>query len=186
MPPLRCLAGCKALQHSSGVTAATNNLGNVALLAGDYNAARAYHEACLEMGRKGHVPVGIAWSLDNLAEVYQAEGDLTEARRLFKESLTIFAGIGERMGIADCLQGLGEVACSGTTDVPGARLAARMLGAADHMRALSGIVLSPIELPIHTAAVRQTQRALGEADFRLEWTVGSEMTLDEVILYATG
>jgi predicted ATPase/DNA-binding SARP family transcriptional activator len=181
----RYLSGSHALNDQGGVNTATNNLGNVALLSGDYTAARAYHEACLDSGRKSGFPIGIAWSLDNLAEVCQAEGNLTEARRLFKESLTIFAKIDQRMGIADCLQGLGEVACSGSEDILGARIAARLLGAADGMRALSGIVLPPTELPVHRGAVLQAQQALGEAAFRLEWRIGSDMPLDEAILYAT-
>ncbi len=179
-----CLSGFQALNDSPGVNAATNNLGNVALLAGNYAVARAYHKASLNMGSKRDFPVGIAWSLDNLAEVYQAEGNYPEAKRLFKESLTIFTEAEQRRGIVDCLQGLGEVACSGAEDVSGARIAARLLGAAEHMRSLSGIVLSPTELPIHTGAILQAQQALGETTFRQEWKLGSEMPLDEIILYA--
>ncbi len=179
-----CFAGFQAEGYDRGVRASANNLGNAAMMAGDFATARYYHEQCLEYSRKENHITAIGWSLDNLAEVYQAEGNLIEARKLFRESLIAFTATNYRPGAQDCVQGLAEVACLSPEDVNGARAAARLFGAAERMREVSGFALPPTDVPTHERAVKNSRLALPDAEFDQEWAIGRSMTYEEGVTYA--
>ena len=178
------LAGYQALGDDTGIRAVTNNLGNAAMMAGDFAAARYYHQQCLDCARRAGIVVAAAWSLNNLAEVALAEGDLNSARRLFRDSLAAFVQNDYRPGAADCVQGLGEAACMSPHDTAGALAAARLFGAAERMREVSGIALMPADMPLFERAVQLARQALTDAEFDAEWANGRALSHDEAIKFA--
>jgi uncharacterized protein HemY len=64
----------------------------------------------LQIRRDLHDRSGVAWSLINLGEVAQAQGDVGGAREQFEESLAILRDLGDRSGRADVVAALGRVA----------------------------------------------------------------------------
>jgi predicted ATPase len=84
--------------------------GVLALLQGDYGAARALLERGLALFRELGDSAGSAASLGNLGDVARGQGDYTTARALYTESLALFRQLGDNWGIASALGHLGVVA----------------------------------------------------------------------------
>jgi non-specific serine/threonine protein kinase len=100
--------------HSVGATAsgtvrakALHGVGTLALLQGDYAAARRLLEESQALSRNLGDPPGIAASLSNLGTVASRQGDHEAARGLLEESLRIQREIGDRRGITATLYALG-------------------------------------------------------------------------------
>ena len=65
-----------------------------------------------------------------------------------------------------------------------AQEAARLLGAAEHLRESLGVGLAPAEQATHDETVRAVRETLGEEKFSADWRQGRELALDEAIAYA--
>jgi non-specific serine/threonine protein kinase len=100
-----------------------------------------------------------------------------------RESLTRRRDLGERPGIAECLDGLAAVAAQGDRQQD-ARRAARLLGAADALRAEIGAPLAPGEQPRRAAVARSASARLGRKPFAAAWETGKALGLDRAIAEA--
>jgi len=87
-----------------------NNLGDVAILAGDAVAAQHWNEAALAASRDQDNTRRIAHCLLNLGLALRCRGDDTAATGLFEESLARFREVREQSGMAHALECLGRVA----------------------------------------------------------------------------
>jgi hypothetical protein len=137
-----------------------------------------------------------ATALVNLAKIAEQQHDAPRARSLYEESLLLRRALGDKCGIADCLEGLAAITLlanaalqpSGSeASAPVSREAAvQMLGAAGALReALGAGWSSPIEWPVSRAPVAAELRAaLGEPRFTTAWTLGRSMKLDNVLAAA--
>jgi len=104
------LALSKEVDDRGGILIALTWLGVVTIYQGEYARARAWLEQTLAMQRELGNKRGIAWSLFHLAwmrllsasDIISARSPLTEAEALFKE-------IGDRWGIAESCQLLGQL-----------------------------------------------------------------------------
>jgi predicted ATPase/class 3 adenylate cyclase len=156
------------------------NMGNVAHNEGDFTAARSlYAESlslCRELGDKG----GTATSLINLGSVAHKQGDFATAHQMHAESLTLFRELGNRHGIA---YALGAFAALASAQQQGLR-AARLWGAAETLRELLNVPLSPSERTEYEQEVALTLAALGKAAFDLAWSGGRNIPLEQAIDYA--
>ena len=98
-------------------------LGNAALLAGRTHSAQQHYLRALESFRKNGDRYGEATSLSNLGIIAgKLRGDLAEAERLNRESLTIQREIGDREGEATSLNDLGNIALTRGDLAEGERL----------------------------------------------------------------
>ena len=89
---------------------ALNAAGNLAMVRGEYEPARAFHEESLALWRGLGDRGGIATALYYLARVVLAQGDYAAARAPAEESLALRRALNDRWGMAVSLNFLGEVA----------------------------------------------------------------------------
>src|SRR5579871_184846 len=82
---------------------ALHSAGNLAVMQGDYAAARALYELSLSMSKELGDKLCIAASLGNLGNVTFAQSDYAAAHALFEESLTIQRELEDKPGIAASL-----------------------------------------------------------------------------------
>ncbi|UCH26109.1 MAG: tetratricopeptide repeat protein [Trueperaceae bacterium] len=101
-----------------GAAGALIKLGSLSYYRGDFARARSLLEEALATARAlGHKVVITAHALQSLGWVACAEKDLASARVLFKESLTIMEGVGDKKGVAVAHSGLGLVACAENDEI---------------------------------------------------------------------
>jgi hypothetical protein len=112
--------------------------------------------------------------------VAASRGDPGRATGYLCESLAVRRELGERLGIAECLEGLAAVA-DGTGQPD---RAARLLGAAGTLREAIGAPLPPVDRPAHEAAVQATRGLLGEAAFAAAWAAGRALPLEQAVAEA--
>jgi tetratricopeptide (TPR) repeat protein len=89
-----------------------NNLGEVARLQGDYEAARKSYQQSLDLAQALGDRQVIANILVNLGIVAESRGDYEAARKSYQQSLDLAQALGDRQVIAKILLNLGNVAGS--------------------------------------------------------------------------
>ena len=109
-----------------------------------------------------------------------ALGDALSAGSHHRESLRLRSELGDRMGVADSLGGLAQVAWQ----LGHHERAARLFGAAEALRERVGAPLTPGGRADYDRRVAATTAALGSAAFNAAWAKGLAMTLEEAIAYA--
>jgi tetratricopeptide (TPR) repeat protein len=156
-------------------------MGQVAYSQGDLKAARALCERALATDREIGILTCHPWLLHLLGRVAHCEGDLVRARVHLEKSLRVFAASGEKLRIAECLEGLASVA--GTQGL--SERAARLIGAASSLREAMGTPLPPVDRPGYERDVANARAALGEAALTAAWAQGRAMTLAQAVEYAS-
>ena len=104
------LALSKEMDDRGGILIALTWLGVVTIYQGEYARARAWLEQTLAMQRELGNKRGIAWSLFHLAWMrFLSASDIISARSLLTEAEALFKEIGDRWGIAESCQLLGQL-----------------------------------------------------------------------------
>jgi tetratricopeptide (TPR) repeat protein len=98
------LALFEETDDAPGQTGMRLNLGNIAADAGEPERARELLEASREMAEPQHLFRGAGWLTLTLAELAIAEGDADRAARLLDAALARLRPLGDRWGIARCLE----------------------------------------------------------------------------------
>jgi hypothetical protein len=106
-----------------------------------------------------------------------AQGEAALALAYHQESLALRQQTGERSGIAECLEALGSLADTAGHPVR----AARLLGAADRVRASIGAPLAPMQQPDHARQAAAAEANLGSTAFAAAWAAGRGLPLEEVV-----
>ncbi|MCK4790385.1 MAG: hypothetical protein KAV87_41995, partial [Desulfobacteraceae bacterium] len=119
-------------------------------------------------------------SLYSLGELAARQGECDRAHRYYGQSLAIRQELGDRMNIADSLEGFGILAAACKEPVR----AARLLGAAKSLREEIDSPTSPAKEEKLDAAVSGTRSALGKDAFAREWDKGRAMSMGQAIDYA--
>ena len=103
----------RLLEKAQGVTPvrakALNNVGNLASVQGDYEAARLHYDESLRLQRELGDELGVATVLGNLGRIACLQSDYATAMPLFEESLAIRRRLEDRRGIAVSLNNLANV-----------------------------------------------------------------------------
>ena len=157
-----------------------NTLGRVALRQGDDTGARAYCEEALAVARATGDELFIAEALAQLGTVALHVGDSGQATALYQQSLTLIWTRGYRECIAEDLAGL--AATASLLGQP--ERAARLFGAVEALREVSGIRLSPLPRADYDRAVEGIRAHLDEATFAQVWDKGRAMPLEQAIAEA--
>ena len=157
-----------------------NTLGRVALRQGDDTGARAYCEEALAVARATGDELFIAEALAELGTVALHVGDSGQATALYQQSLALIWTRGYRERIAEDLAGL--AAASSLLGQP--ERAARLFGAVEALREVSGIRLSPLPRADYDRAVEGIRAHLDEATFAQAWEKGRAMPLEQAIAEA--
>jgi len=113
-------------------------------------------------------------ALNRLGMVAHTQGDDGRATALYEESLTLCRELGDKHGLAECLEGLAGMAVAQQH----LERAARLLGAAETLREAIGAPLSSRERVRYDRDVSAMRAGLGEAAFAAAWAAG-KATLPE-------
>jgi hypothetical protein len=108
------------------------------------------------------------------------QGEYGSARTLFRESLELNRELGNKIGVAYSLLGLGLVGVSTGQSEMGAGL----LGAVEAMIEEMGTRLENEEQIAYDRATATARNQLGDQTFNLAWQKGHETAIEETIKYA--
>jgi DNA-binding CsgD family transcriptional regulator len=118
--------------------------------------------------------------LGSLGWVALCQNDFKRMRELLRESLSVRLDVGNRGGIAWCLEKLAQSAF-----LEGELLkAVTVFGGATALREPIGSVIDPADQPEYEQTVAQLRTALGHEVFTAAWAEGETMPLEIIIAYA--
>jgi predicted ATPase/DNA-binding CsgD family transcriptional regulator len=149
---------------------------------GDLDAVRAASSEGVRLSREtGDLYTLEIW-LMNLGFAALTAGDLGEPKPLLAEALRIAVQIDDRVAQFYLVGALGcRAAASG-----GHRLAARLLGASENLRAQTGASVNAILAPLLAQATESATAALGRPAFDAEFTAGTRYSRDTAVRLALG
>jgi predicted ATPase/DNA-binding CsgD family transcriptional regulator len=155
-------------------------LGMLALRQGDYAGARAHFKETLSVAQEMGDEPFIANALAHLGTVALRMGDYPQSAALYQQSLTLNREQGNKDGIVEDLTGLAEVASL----LGQPERAARLFGAVEALREVSGIRLSPLRRAEYDRAVEGIRAHLDQVAFAEAWAQGHAMPLGRAIVQA--
>ena len=171
------LAHFRELDSTFYSTAPLGLLGLIHLEHGELEAARPLLEDSLALGKKAGVETDTVDLCLGLARLLAAQGKVTAAQRLCKESLTLLLEShvykDDMAASLECLAAL-EVG----QGKPGQ--AARLWGAAEALREAIGAPRHPVYRASYEHALAHARTALDEQAFRAAWAEGRSTTPEQI------
>jgi hypothetical protein len=141
-------------------------------------AATLAMEEALAIWRQRGDAWGAALALKNLADLALRRGETVAAAQRFRDGLAGFWEVGDKSGMAHCLESLAWLA---VRDRP--EQATRLLAMAEVVRDRLGTSLEE-QRGSHDEAVAIARAALGEGPFAAAWEAGRALPLAEAIAEA--
>jgi predicted ATPase/DNA-binding CsgD family transcriptional regulator len=165
-----------AIQSQLAVVQRAFNGAVAALADDDLVTARRWTDEAIALARGWH----LAMALTVRARVAIANREPDAAERDLHQALSCAAEIRAFMCVPDLLECLADVtATNGTNDD-----AARLFGAAESARLITGMVRFKVYDPWYESSVAGLRAALAQEEFDAAWAEGSALTIDEAIAYA--
>jgi non-specific serine/threonine protein kinase len=165
-----------------GIATALTNLALAAHAGGDDARATTLLEESLDLRRRLGDKERIAESLNILGRVTRSTGDVARAEALHAESLRLRWEVRDLMRMPYCLEGLAAVA-SLRGQLP---RAARLFGAAEALRAVTGSPLPPAQRADYEQRVAAVRAGLDTATCAAAWSEGAAMSPEQAMAYALG
>jgi non-specific serine/threonine protein kinase len=181
------LAAARESNDKFGIARSLNMLGDLARTLGDDAAACPLYEDALAICRQLGNKYSTANILTNLAAAEFGEGNYTAAYSHFTEALTMHREsgdeiIGGKINISYALDGLAALAVlRGETG-----LAAKLAGAADHLRESINYNIDPAERRFRDAYLASLRTVLSDDDFSTAYGQGRKLKLDQGVALALG
>jgi non-specific serine/threonine protein kinase len=175
------LALCQEMHNDEGIAWSLYDLGHLAFVQSELAQAEQLLAESLELFRgQGNLRGVIRASL-SLGHVSRAQGQLMQAIAWYRQSLTHQSEhFPMAVWIIPALEGL-----AGALGMQGrAEHAARLLGAANSLRRVSDLPLSPIDRADYDRNVVAARAQLDEATFAASWAVGRALSLEQAIAEA--
>ncbi len=169
------LAICEALGDDIGVATSSNDLGELARIAGALDEAQAHYARALGLWRAMGDATGVARGAFNMAQTAREMGDLPRAAALLRESLTASAEVGDRHLRAVTLAGLVTLAAQRAPGIA----AATLYGAAEAELKAVGVVLDSTDGEPFARAYALLRDALGEQRALEAQARGRELDRDQ-------
>jgi predicted ATPase len=144
--------------------------------AGDRDTARNLHERALGISKELGDERGVARSLMHLADLALQEGDRSRAKELQRECLRIRQGLRDMPGMASAMEKLAWVLAPDSAED-----AARLLGAAEALRASINAPMPPTGLADYEQSVRMISSNLGQEAFEALRLQGRAMGAQEAV-----
>ena len=160
------------------VARALNQLGEIARFRGDDAVAAERYRQSLTLWRQLAERERIAMVLHNLAPVVARLGDRRQSAELFTESLEISRGLRHMHGVALCLLGIAGVI---EGDRPAVIDAARILSAAETLRASIGVQWQPVDRAEFERSRVAVQARLDDETFASAWEAGKALTREGAV-----
>jgi non-specific serine/threonine protein kinase len=168
------------LDYPPGIAITLRVLGDLSLLADDYQQAEKHYQQCLEVSRLAGDKRRIAVALACLASVAMHRGEYHQAELLERESLELEVELGTKYYIAMILAILsGPVAMQGRPEQ-----AAILLGASENILQTLGAKLQPVDqrdVAHYRAAIREQ---LDGRSFERALAEGRGMSFEQAVSFA--
>jgi predicted ATPase/DNA-binding SARP family transcriptional activator/DNA-binding CsgD family transcriptional regulator len=165
----------------NAVGATLSNLGYAELLQGEYERARTLSEEALTLardlgaGRTGFIPE----TLVNLGLAAREQGYHERADACFEEALVVSQQAGTKPSVINTLEGMAGLAGAVKEDIR----AARLWGAAEAAREVTGVALPPPERALHEPHLAAARSRLGETTWEEGLAEGRSMSLEVAAEY---
>jgi|GEM_PF-133014 len=179
------LSAARKSNDKLGIARSLSMLGDLARVAGDDAAALSLFEEALEICRQLDNKYATGNILNNLAAAEYGEGDDTSAYAHFAEGLRMLQESGDKIGgdkigISYALDGFAALAVRrGESE-----LAARLAGAAEHLRESINYNIETAERRFRDAYLAELKTKMNEADFAKAYEQGRNLKLEEAIALA--
>jgi non-specific serine/threonine protein kinase len=174
------LAIFQTIGQPYGIASALNYLGDIARVRGDYPTAEARYTASLPLMRRSNVKSDLPALLHNLGNVALAKGERERAAELFAEAIELHRHMGDRMGIAECLNGLAAIAAGADP-----LRAARLYGAAAALRDTLGMPMWAAERIEYERNLAAARSLASDATWESAWAIGQALSLDQALAEAS-
>jgi DNA-binding CsgD family transcriptional regulator/tetratricopeptide (TPR) repeat protein len=165
----------------NAVGSTLSNLGYAELLQGEYEQARTLSEEALTLardlgaGRTGFIPE----TLVNLGLAAREQGYHERADACFEEALVVSQQAGTKPSVINTLEGMAGLAGAVKEDIR----AARLWGAAEAAREVTGVALPPPERALHEPHLAAARSRLGETTWEEGLAEGRAMSLEVAAEY---
>ncbi len=171
------LALFRTAAYPGGTGLALVNLALIAYHQGDYGRARTLAGEALALSRElGYEALG-AQALRTLGLVACHQADHKKAASLLAESLALAWKLGDRLRTAQCVEGLAELASAQRQW----ERAARLYGAAESLRVVLGVSITPWEAPARDRRVAAVRAKLNAKTAATAWAAGASTPLDRLV-----
>ena len=169
------LAYYRRIGDETNVAGVLNNLANVDIARGNLTGARRRLEESLETARRVEAVYQTSYAAMTLGFVALQQGDQAAAQPLYQEALEAALEFGAARGILSGIEGIAFSVSSFE-----ARPAARLLGAAQAIRAERQLLLDPIEEATYARLVEIIRSDVGTKAFEREVSSGAvSLSLDD-------
>ena len=155
-------------------------LGVIAHSEDRHDEARTHLERSLARSTDPHLPLPRGRAALGLADLARMRGELDDAWKLAHEGLEVLAAYGDRVGSAQALEAIAELAV--TFGKP--EQALRLLAASQLFHTEAGIERFPLEAERFGRADDAAWAGLDDAEAAECWEAGGGLTLDGAIAYA--
>ncbi len=183
-----CLALSRAQNDAWSVVNTLAALALVAHYQGDYTRMPSLAEESVALARTLGDKTSLAYALANLALARQhCDGilaahapdrvTLADAHALYGESLELYWSMGDKVGVAVCLDGLAEIAHA----LGQPERAARLMGATAALREAIGSPVRPSDQARRDAGLTAVRIELGDDAFAAAWAAGAAADLQQIV-----
>ena len=176
------LAIFRALDDRAGLARTLNGAGEDAQVTGDFARAEGLYRESLALDRELGDAVGLILRQVNLGYVVLRRGAVGEAASLFREGLLASRALDHRRGIANCLNGLANVAITLRRYETGAALFA----AAETIREAIGETVGVVSNPENERYIARARDSLGPGPFTDALASGRVLPAREASAVALG
>jgi predicted ATPase len=175
------LSTARSTGHAFIEAACLHHLGLMAVdVRGDQREARRLLDESLVIYRRLGLPRFISLLLLALGEIARACGDLSGARELLVESLTMMAATGERLGLHGVLDAFAGLAMADGQ----VERAVLLAGAAEGLRRRQGTRSWPVQARQREQWLASGRTLLDDATFESSWQAGGAMSPEHAVAFA--
>lgn len=170
----------RELDDKFGIAISLSFLGDLARTEGKNAEARPQFEEAVELFRALENNTALGDALNNLGAASFCAGDSAAAKQCFSEALAIAKDLTNRITISCSLDGFAAIALeSGTYD-----RAAKLSGAADHLRDLIGYKIEPAESRFREIYLSKLGEQMPKDSFDAFYAEGRGSSLEDAIAEA--
>jgi hypothetical protein len=148
----------------------------------DYASARPLLEESLAITRQLGNKEGVCGTSNNLAAVAFGEGDFQAARLYYAEALATAQELGDKVTVSYSLDGFAALA----VERGDAKSAARLAGAAEHLRESLGFDTEPAERLFRNTYLSKLQSISDKENFAAFYEQGRALSLEKAASLALG
>ena len=177
----------EAISVAAGVgsdsISARRGLGEVAAARRDPVEAERLFEEALALARDARNDREVAAILYDLGNLARSQGGRERALTFHHQALEQRQLIGDVRGLIESLEALGGLALDAAR--PRGAYAARLLGAAEHLRGQLRYERSPRRSEAHAAELARLEACMGADERQAAWAQGGELSVAGAVAYAT-